>query len=64
MREDLLDQIERITGDNRSLYEKYSTSDLKQIVADLLTVRVDTSNVNMTVMLAGIFVLLAIYLFK
>lgn len=61
-RNNLIRQILSLKGeqsDNWDLYEKYSTSDLKRILNDLLTVRVNvgvSNSVMRTVAVAGVFV--------
>lgn len=57
--------LENGGGGNWDLWERYSTSDLKQIFNDITTVRVKTdSSVNMSILLVGSFLVLAIYILK
>lgn len=66
-RSEILDQIKGLIGGNSdmSLFERYSTSELKRILDDMKKVEVTTgSSVNQTVILAGAFILLAIVLLK
>lgn len=66
-RSEILDQIKGLIGGNSdmSLFERYSTSELKRILDDMKKVEVTTGNsVNQTVILAGAFIILAIVLLK
>lgn len=66
MREDIITQLMQVQGsDDRSLYEKYSTSDLKRILEDALTVRFAADgSIGTTIVIAGIVLLLIIYVAK
>lgn len=65
---DILQQIQNLTGstnEQMNAFEKYSTSDLKRILNDMLTFRVKTDpSVNTTIIFAGIIILLIIYIAK
>lgn len=65
---DILQQIQSLTGstnEQMNAFEKYSTSDLKRILNDMLTFRVKTEpSVNTTITFAGIIILLIIYIAK
>lgn len=64
---EILEQIRQLIGGNSdmSLFERYSTSELKKILDDMKRVEVTTSSsVNNTVILAGAFIILAIILLK
>lgn len=67
-RQEILQQIQQYisgSGGDISLYERYSTSDLKKILDDLKRVNVvaDTSITNV-VILAGAFLILGIIVLK
>lgn len=65
LRQDILNEISLATGEDVSLYEKYSTSDLKKILDDIMVVKVAAdSSINGTILLIGIFILLAITLIR
>ena len=66
-RGEILEQIRNLIGGNSdmSLFERYSTSELKKILDDMKRVEVTTSSsVNNTVILAGAFIILAIIVLK
>lgn len=66
-RGEILEQIRNLIGGNSdmSLFERYSTSELKLILDDMKKVEVTTgSSVNQTVILAGAFLILAIIVLK
>lgn len=66
-RGEILEQIRQLIGGNSdmSLFERYSTSELKKILDDMKKVEVTTgSSVNNTVILAGAFIILGIILLK
>ena len=66
-RQEILENIRQLIGGNSdmSLFERYSTSELKKILDDMKKVEVTTgSSVNNTVILAGAFIILGIILLK
>lgn len=66
-RSEILDQIKSLIGgnSNMSLFERYSTSELKKILDDMKKVEVETgSSVNNSIILAGAFLILAIIVLK
>lgn len=66
-RGEILEQIRNLIGGNSdmSLFERYSTSELKRILDDMKKVEVETgSSVNNSIILAGAFLILAIIVLK
>lgn len=66
-RGEILEQIRNLIGGNSdmSLFERYSTSELKKILDDMKKVEVTTgSSVNNSIILAGAFLILAIIVLK
>ena len=65
-REEIINKLMKLQGrgeESRTLYERYSTSQLKSIMNDLLTFRVATDpTVNNTIIFTGIMILLIIYI--
>lgn len=66
-RGEILEQIRNLIGGNSdmSLFDRYSTSELKRILDDMKKVEVTTGNsVNNSIILAGAFLILAIIVLK
>ena len=65
-REEIINKLMELQGrgeESRTLYERYSTSQLKSIMNDLLTFRVAIDpTVNNTIIFTGIMILLIIYI--
>ena len=64
---EILEQIRNLIGGNSdmSLFDRYSTSELKRILDDMKKVEVTTgSSVNNSIILAGAFLILAIIVLK